>query len=134
MLQYVYIHIHYTHLYNWSSPSFYSSTAAYNNCYNELMCYTMLTLIRLVFMVCINAKATPVHDNDYSCHNSYRTCSTNHMWSLSCHIMPLVINILGTDTHTNIHRHTTHTHIQHLHKNGFKKPGKCQQQASTHLV
>ena len=31
-----------THPYNWSAPSCYSSTAAFNNFYSELMPYTAL--------------------------------------------------------------------------------------------
>ena len=44
------------------------------------------------------------------------------MRSISCHIMPLVINSLGGGhTHTNTH---THTHAyRRLHRNNFKKPG-----------
>ena len=46
-------------------------------------------------------------------YNSFRTCLTNHVWSISCHIMPLVINGLGHgQTHTQTHVQTrTHTHI-----------------------
>ena len=49
----------------------------------------------------------PINDNDYSCHitGSYRTCLTNRMRSISCHITPLVINSLGhghTHTQTRI--------------------------------
>ena len=36
-------------------------------------------------------------------YKSCRTCSTNHMGSISCHIMPLVINSLGVDTQTHIY-------------------------------
>ena len=38
----MYIHIHHTHLYNWSAPSCYLSTAAFNDCYTEIMLYTVL--------------------------------------------------------------------------------------------
>ena len=68
-----------------------------------------------------NSKAMPINYNDYGCHNSCRTCLTNRMESISCHIMPLVINSLRrghTDTlalsplslsHARTHTHT-HTH------------------------
>ena len=67
------------------------------------------------------SKATPINDNNYSCHNynCCRTCLTNRMESISCHITPLVINSLGSG-HTHTHTHTqtqtktqtqTHTHI-----------------------
>ena len=51
----------------------------------------------------------------------HRTYLTNHMGSISHHIMPLVINSLGADTRTHMHtcRHThTQTHTQtytHIH-------------------
>ena len=47
--------------------------------------------------------------------------------SISCHIMPLVINSLG-GAHTHKHTHT-HTY-RHPHRNNFKKPGECDQCAS----
>ena len=62
-----------------------------------------------------NAKATPINDNDYSCHI---TAVELHMMSISCCITPLVINSIGADTHTHTHTHThkhkhTHIHTQH---------------------
>ena len=47
------------------------------------------------------------------------------MKSISGHIMPLVINSLGSgDTHINIHTSThIHTHIQTSAQNNVKKPG-----------
>ena len=36
-------HVYHTHLYNQSALSCYSSTAAFNNCYSELMPYTALS-------------------------------------------------------------------------------------------
>ena len=55
-------------------------------------------------MMHMDAKATLTNDTDYSCH---RTFLTNHIGSTSHHIMPLVINILGsrhmyTNTHTDV--------------------------------
>ena len=45
-------------------------TAAFNDCYGELMTYTMLanSIIGLVSTTHIDAKDTPIHDNNYSCH------------------------------------------------------------------
>ena len=40
--QYVYIHVHHTHLYNWSTPSCYSIAAAFNGSYSELTPYTAI--------------------------------------------------------------------------------------------
>ena len=48
-------------------------------------------------------------------YNSCRTCLSDHMRSISCHIMPLVINSLGVDTHTHTYRLPG--------KSNFKKPG-----------
>ena len=66
----------------------------------------------------------PTNDTDYSCHTKAIVLSylTNHMGSISHHIMPIVISSLGggqTDRHTRTHARThahahTHTHI-HTH-------------------
>ena len=66
------------------------------------------------------------------------------MGSISHHIMPLVINSVGVDTHTHIHTHMqTHTHANtHTHtriqtfadKGNTKKPGVCRPQAGACLV
>ena len=42
MSRYTYVHVHHTHPYNLSASSLYSSTIAFNDCYNELMPYTAL--------------------------------------------------------------------------------------------
>ena len=34
---------------------------------------------------------------------SHKTCLTNHIWSISHHITPLVINALGAETQTHTH-------------------------------
>ena len=62
-------------------------------------------------MTCYVNKVTPILIIDSKCHNkqlqvgkSRKTCLTNHAWSISHHIVPLVINALEgehTDTHTN---------------------------------
>ena len=55
-------------------------------------------------MMHINAKATLTNDTDYSCHiKGCRTCLTNCVESISCHIMSLVVNSIKdghTDTYT----------------------------------
>ena len=73
-------------------------TQGFNNCYSLIQ--YQLTLIELVSMTRVNAKATPINDNGYSCH---RTCLTNRMRSISHHIMPLIINSLGCG-HTHTHK------------------------------
>ena len=58
-------------------------------------------------------------------YKTHRTCLTNHMRSISHHIMPLVNSLRGrytctharthTHTHTHTHKHTqTHTHTHTL--------------------
>ena len=62
-------------------------------------------------MVCMEAKATPTNDTNYSCHiKATELILTNHMWSISHHITPLVINSLRANTHT--HRHPTETNLR----------------------
>ena len=59
---------------------------------------------------------------DYSCH--IKVVEVNHMGFISCHIIPLVIYILGVDrqtqSHTRTHARTharTHTHTHtHTHR------------------
>ena len=42
MAYYTYVHVCHIHLYNWSTLSCYSSTAAFNECYSVFMPYTAL--------------------------------------------------------------------------------------------
>ena len=42
MPRYVYVHVRYAHLHNWSAPSSYSNTATFNRFYSESMPYTAL--------------------------------------------------------------------------------------------
>ena len=84
------------------------STAAFNDCYSKIMPYTVLPYSYWVSF----------HDV-YQCqghayrryrlqlpYNSSRTCLTNHMGFISCHITPLVINGLrGGHTHKHAHTH-----------------------------
>ena len=69
MPQYAYVHICHTQPYKWNAPSCYSSTAAFNNCYSELMPYAALAnSYELLSTMHTNAKAMPINDNDYICH------------------------------------------------------------------
>ena len=43
MARYAYVYVNYTHLYNWSTPPYYLTTAVLNNYYSEVMAYTALT-------------------------------------------------------------------------------------------
>ena len=70
MSRYTYIHIRHIYPYNWSATSYYSSTAAFNDCYSELTPYEVLGN-------CYGVSAydeyqiqgvTPINNNDYSCH------------------------------------------------------------------
>ena len=54
--------------------------------------------------MCTNAKATPINDNDYSCHIT-AVDLFNQLYEV--HITPLIISSLGgrdtyTDTHTDV--------------------------------
>ena len=52
--------------------------------------------------MCINSKATPTNDTDYSCQIKLQNLFNQ---SYRVHIMPVVI-ALGTDTNTNTYSHT----------------------------
>ena len=53
-------------------------------------------------------------------YNSCRTCLINHIGSISCHIIPLLINSLrGRDTHRHMHTHTD------IHKEIILKNQAC---------
>ena len=106
MPQYMYIYVHHTHLYNWNVPSCHTSTATFSKFYSELILYTTLpSLIGLVSTTWINAKATLINNIHYNCHTTAVNFLTNHMGSISRHIMPLVTNNLG-GRYTHIHMHT----------------------------
>ena len=57
-------------------------------------------------------------------YKSRRTCLTNYIGSISCHITLPVINNFGgghTHTHTRMHTHTqTFTHTEIIDKSNFK--------------
>ena len=115
MAQYVYAYVCRTHLFNWSTPSCNSATAACNDVtVHQHLIECWLTLTGFVSMTFINAKATSIHDNDYSCRNSYRTCLTNHV----VHITPHHTTSLGSArAHTHAYRRPD--------RKKFKKPGWC---------
>ena len=104
MPQYAYVHcICYTHPYNWSVPSCYSSTAAFNDCYSELMPYTALA--NSYWVSVYDAYQHQGHTHWLSVqllYNSCWTCLTNHIGSILCHIMPLVNSLRGRHTHTDV--------------------------------
>ena len=105
----MYIHVCHTHLYNWYARSSYSSTAAFNNCYNELTAYTVLA--HSYWVSFHNACQCQGHTHQQYLlqlpYNSCRTCLTNHMGFISHHIMPLVINSFrGGHTHTDVRTET----------------------------
>ena len=67
----MYAYIHHTHFYNWSTPSCYSSTAALNDFYRDLMPYAALANSYLVsFHDAYQCQAHTHKDNGYSCHIS----------------------------------------------------------------
>ena len=82
-------------------------------------------------MTHMDAYAVPTNDIDYRCHikaieHGYWT---NHMGSISHHIMTLVINSLGSG-----HTHTQHTHTDVCRQGNFKKQGACQSVAGACLA
>ena len=99
-----------------TSPLCYFTTTVLNDCYSEVTAYTALaysywasfhdTYICLHHGHCRYRLQLP--------YKSHRTYLTNHMGSISHHIMPLVINSLG-GRHTRKHTHAN-THMQtHTH-------------------
>ena len=58
-------------------------------------------LIRLVFTMHINAKATPTNDTDYSCY--IKAYLTNHKYgSISYHWLLIASGQMHTHTHTDV--------------------------------
>ena len=78
-----------------------------------ILIYHYLTLIRLISMMRINAKATPTNDTNYSCHIK-AVVLFNQPYEV--HIMPLVIDSLR-GRYTCIHIHmNARTHARtHAH-------------------
>ena len=67
-----------------------------------MQCY--LNLIKLVSTTYYISKATPANNTNYSCHTNVVELAivlTNHIWSILCHIMLLVINSLGSSGKMN---------------------------------
>ena len=98
----------------------YSCLSTFNDCYRELMPYSVLAFSYWVTFQ--DAYQCQGHTHKWYRlqlpYNSCRTCLANHM----VYIMPLVINSLGVDTNTRTNKHT----YRHPHKNNFKKPGVSQ--------
>ena len=101
----MYVYINHAHLYNRSAPPCHLTTAVLNDCYSEVMAYTVLAYSYWASFY-----------NSYECQshthqryrlqlpNSCRTLLTNHIEPISCHITPLVINSLrGGHTQTRTH-------------------------------
>ena len=91
-------------------------------------------LIRLFFTKCINAKATPTNNTDYSFYIEAVELVQPIIWE---HMKALVINTLrGTNTHTQTHQGEyiiyEHTY-RHPHRLYFKKPGAHLLKASARL-
>ena len=42
MARYAYVYVNHAHLYNWSPPPLYLTTAVLNDCYSEVTAYTVL--------------------------------------------------------------------------------------------
>ena len=67
-----------------------------------MQCY--LNLIKLVSTTYYISKATPTNNTNYSCHINVVELAivlTNHIRSILCHIMLLVINSLGSSGKIN---------------------------------
>ena len=81
-------------------------------------------------MVCINDKATPTNDTNYSYHIKAVKLIYLILWD-GTYITPLVTNRLGDGhTHACTHAHThTHMHMTSKDKSNFKKPDVQQQHA-----
>ena len=111
MAQYAYVHVNHAYLYNRSALSCYFTTVVLNDCYSELMAYTVLAYsywasFHNVYICLRHAHYRYQLKMPYK---SHRTYLTNHMGSISHHIMPLVINSLGgghTHTHAYIRTET----------------------------
>ena len=70
-------------------------------------------------MTCCVTKAISMHFIDEKCSikqlksgKSHKTCLTNHTWSISHYIMPLVINALGGGQRQTDRHMYTHTDMQ----------------------
>ena len=68
MAQYTYIYVNHTHLNNQRAPSCYFTTAVLNDCYSEVMAYTVLAYSYWASFHNAYAYVTPTTDTNYSCH------------------------------------------------------------------
>ena len=77
MAQYAYVYVNHAYLYNRSALPCYLTTAVLNDCYSEVMAYTVLAYSYwLVPTMRMDAYITPTKDTNYSCHSTYLP---NHM-------------------------------------------------------
>ena len=61
----MHVHVHHTHPYNLSAPSFYSGTASFNDYYSELMPYTVLAQSYGISVYDVyQFQGTPINDNN----------------------------------------------------------------------
>ena len=106
--------------------------AVLNDCYSEVTAYTALAYS---YWASFHNAYICLHYIHYRYqlqlpYKSHRTYLTNHMWSISHHITPLVINSLrGGHTHIN-----THTDIRIRGQSNSKKPGAHQPAPDACLV
>ena len=120
----MYIYVNHAYIYNWIAPSCYLTTGAQNDCYNEVTAYTVLAYCYWVSFHDVYGCLCHAHYQyrPQLPNKGYRTHVTNHIGSISCHIIPLVIHSVGGG-HT--HTHTIkHTYIQTFaDRSNSKKPG-----------
>ena len=126
------VYVNHAYVYNLSAPSCYLTTAVLNYCHSEVTAYTALTYS---YWASFHDAYECLHHTHYRYqpqlpYKSLGTYLTNHMGSISRHIMPLVIHSLGADTRTHTRKQTyTHTDIrgQTILKLGAHRPqaGAC---------
>ena len=102
----MYIHVHLTHLCNWSAPSCYSSTAIFNNCKSELTPYTVLGYsYQVSFHDVYQCQGHAHYDTDYSCHITALEFVQPTIWG-SYHATIVINTLGGRYTHKRINTHT----------------------------
>ena len=100
---YAYTYLHHTHLYNWRIPS---CNIIICNCFKWYLQWTVSVLperLRVVHLRSskVSSPILPTILTVILMRFAVRTCLTSHIWSISFHTMPLVINSLtGRHTHT----------------------------------
>ena len=70
MAWYVYVYVNHIHLYNWSPPPYYLTTAVLNDCYSEVMAYTVLAYSYWASFhdAYMNGYIMATNNTDYGCH------------------------------------------------------------------